>query len=76
MGEGTLLTVSQIELPTGVRTSANPDTPVSHISFVKKEEEVVGEEVEVAADGTEPEVITEAKAEEGKAATDKKSEGS
>jgi len=75
MGEGTVLTVSQIELPTGVRTSMSPDTPVSHISFVKKEEEAVGEEVEVVEDGTEPEVITEAKAEEGEAAKGKKSEG-
>ncbi len=57
-------------------TSASPDAPVSHISFVKKEEEAVGEEVEVAEAGTEPEVITEAKAEEGEAAKAKKSEDS
>ena len=69
MGEGTLITVGQIELPTGVRTRISPDTPVSHISFVKKEEETVGEEVEVVEGAAEPEVITEAKAEEGEAST-------
>jgi hypothetical protein len=38
---------------------------VAHISFVKREEEVaVGEEAEVPTEGAEPEVITEAKAEE------------
>ena len=72
MGEGTLLTVGQIELPTGVRTPMTPDTPVSHISFVKKEEEVVGEEVEVVEGTGEPEVITETKAEEGEASEKKK----
>ena len=72
MGEGTLITVGEIELPTGVRASDTPGTPVTHISFVKKEEEAVGEEVEVEPDGSEPEVITEAKAEDG--ADDKKKE--
>ncbi len=65
MGEGTVIVVGDIELPTGVRAAVEPDTPVTHISFVKKEEEAVGEEVEVAAEGTEPEVITEAKPEDG-----------
>ena len=65
MGEGTLITVGDIELPTGVRATVEPETPITHISFVKKEEEAVGEEVEVTTDGTEPEVITEAKAEDG-----------
>ena len=64
MGEGTLITVGDIELPTGVRATVEPETPVTHISFVKKEEEAVGEEVEVTPEGTEPEVITEAKAED------------
>ena len=72
MGEGTLITVGDIELPTGVRATVEPETPLTHISFVKKEEEAVGEEVEVTTDGTEPEVITEAKAEDG----DKKKKGS
>ena len=65
MGEGTLITVGDIELPTGVRAAVQPDKAVSHISFVKKEEEAVGEEAEVAPDGEEPEVITEAKPEDG-----------
>ncbi len=64
MGEGTLIVVGDIELPTGVRAAVEPDTFVTHISFVKKEEEAVGEEVEVTPEGTEPEVITEAKAED------------
>ncbi len=76
MGEGTLLTVGQVELPSGVRTPMGPGTPVSHISFVKKEEEIVGEEVEVAEGAGEPEVITEAKPGEGEASKDKKSEES
>ncbi len=64
MGEGTLITVGDIELPTGVRAAVTPDTAVTHISFVKQEEEAVGEEAEVAPAGDEPEVITEAKAED------------
>ena len=76
MGEGTLLTVGDLELPTGVRAAADPETPVSHITFVKKEEEAVGEEVDVAATGDEPEVITEAKPEDGQGTSGKVSEGS
>jgi len=64
MGEGMLITVAEIELPTGVRAAVEPATVVTHISFIKKEEEVVGEEAEVAPAGDEPEVITEAKAED------------
>jgi len=65
MGEGLMLTVGDIELPPGVRTNLTPDTPVVHISFVKREEEVaVGEEAEVPVDSTEPEVISETKAEQ------------
>ncbi len=63
MGEGTLITVGDVALPPGVRAAAEPDTPVSHVAFVKKEEEVVGEEAEVAPGAAEPEVITEAKPE-------------
>lgn len=62
MGEATVLTVGEVELPPGLRATANPGTPVSHISFVHKEEEAVGEEVEVTPGEGEPEVITEAKA--------------
>ncbi len=73
MGEGTLITVGDIELPTGVRAAVAPDKAVTHIAFVKKEEEAVGEEAEVAPEGEEPEVITEAKPEDaGKAATESK----
>lgn len=61
MGEGTVLTIGDLSLPPGVRAAAGPETPVSHISFVKKEEEVVGEEAEVVPTEGEPEVITEAK---------------
>ncbi len=75
MGEGTLLTVGDLPLPPGVRAAAEPDTPVSHISFVKKEEEAVGEEVDVAATGEEPEVITEAKPADKQGATGKKTAG-
>ena len=65
MGEGLMLTVGDIELPPGIRTNLALDTPVVHISFVKREEEVaVGEEAEVPTEAAEPEVITEAKAEE------------
>ncbi|MHC4652116.1 MAG: 50S ribosomal protein L25 [Planctomycetota bacterium] len=65
MGDGLMLTVGDIELPPGVRTDLAADTPVAHISFVKREEEgAVGEEAEVPTEGAEPEVITEAKAEE------------
>ncbi|MHC4428046.1 MAG: 50S ribosomal protein L25 [Planctomycetota bacterium] len=61
MGEETVLTVADIALPPGVRAAGDPEAPVVHISFVKKEEEpAVGEEAEVAAP-EEPEVISEAK---------------
>ncbi len=76
MGEGTLLTVRDLPLPPGVRAAADPATPVSHISFVKKEEEAVGEEVEVVAAGEEPEVITEAKPGDTQDTKDKASGGS
>jgi hypothetical protein len=65
MGDGLMLTVGDIELPPGVRTNLPPDTPVVHISFVKREEEVaVGEEAEVPTESAEPEVISETKAEQ------------
>ena len=61
MGEETVLTVADITLPPGVRAVVDPEAPVVHLYFLKKEEEVaVGEEAEVAAT-EEPEVITEAK---------------
>jgi large subunit ribosomal protein L25 len=77
MGDGLMLTVGQLEMPPGVRTEIPPDTPVAHISFVKKEEEVaVGEEAEVAAESAEPEVITEAKGEEAEGGEGGKDEAS
>jgi large subunit ribosomal protein L25 len=74
MGEGTVITVAEIELPTGVRAAVEPETVVTHITFVKQEEEAVGEEAEVAPEGSEPEVITEAKAEEAGEGDAKKKE--
>jgi large subunit ribosomal protein L25 len=66
MGEATALTVGSLALPPGVRTAVRPDTLVAHVSFVKREEEAVGEEAAVAAAPAEPEVITARKeAEEG-----------
>ena len=59
----TTLTVADIELPPGVRCDADPTSPVASITFVQEEEEV-GEEAEVTAEGAEPEVITESKPEE------------
>ena len=63
MGEATVLTVSEVQLPPGLRASTNPSTPVAHISFIHKEE-AVGEEVEVVPGAEEPEVITEVKSDE------------
>ncbi len=63
MGEATVLTVAEVQLPPGLRATTHPGTPVAHISFVHKEE-AVGEEVEVVPGVEEPEVITEAKPDE------------
>ena len=63
MGEATVLTVREVQLPPGLRATTDPGTPVAHISFVHKEE-AVGEEVEVVPGAEEPEVITEAKPDE------------
>ena len=63
MGEATVLTVSEVPLPPGLRATTNPSTPVAHISFVHKEE-AVGEEVEVVPGAEEPEVITDVKSDE------------
>ena len=65
MGEATVLTVSEVQLPPGLRATTNPSTPVAHISFIHKEE-AVGEEVEVTPGEEEPEVITETKDDEKK----------
>ena len=63
MGEATVFTVAEVQLPPGLRATTHPGTPVAHISFVHKEE-AVGEEVEVEPGAEEPEVITEAKPDE------------
>ena len=60
MGEDTLFTIGQIELPAGLKATADSESPVCHISFVHQEE-AEGEEVEVDSSAAEPEVITEAK---------------
>jgi len=57
-----VLTVADITLPPGVRAAVEEDTPIAHISFV--EEAPTGEEVEIEAEGEEPEVISEAREEE------------
>ncbi|MHC4947590.1 MAG: 50S ribosomal protein L25 [Planctomycetota bacterium] len=58
------LTVGEIELPPGLRAAASPETLVASVTFVHAVEEPTGEEVEVAADAAEPEVISESKTEE------------
>ena len=66
-----MLTVAEIELPSGVRAAVEPETPVARIYFAR-EEEPEAEEVEVAAEAAEePEVITEAKDEKEKDKEDK-----
>ncbi len=63
MGEETLMTTGQIDLPEGVALAQDPSTPVAHVGFVHAEE-AEGEEVEVETDVAEPEVITEGKTED------------
>ena len=63
MGEATLFTIGQIELPAGLKATANSESPVCHISFIHQEE-AEGEEVEIDTGAAEPEVITEAKTDE------------
>lgn len=60
MGEETLMTTGQIDLPEGVALALDPSTPVAHVGFVHAEE-AEGEEVEVEPTAEEPEVITEDK---------------
>lgn len=57
------LHVSDIKLPPGVRTEVDPALPIAQITLVQ-EEEAEGEAAEVAAEGAEPEVITESKDQE------------
>ena len=59
------LNVSDIALPAGLKATMDPDLSVVHVSYVA-EEEPEAEEVEVGAEAAaEPEVISEAKEEEG-----------
>jgi large subunit ribosomal protein L25 len=60
--EGTTLHASEIELPAGLELAEDPSSIVVSISFVRAEEPE-GEAVDVEG-AAEPEVITEAKAEE------------
>ncbi len=60
--KGTVLTAGEITLPAGVTLEEDPESPAASVSFLRKEEEPTGEEVEVdAGAAAEPEVITEAK---------------
>ena len=70
MGDATLFTIGQIELPAGLKATSEPDLPVCHISFIHKEE-AEGEEVEIDTGVAEPEVITEAKTDDTKKESDK-----
>jgi len=67
------ITVGDLELPPSVRTEVDPETTVAMISYVA-EEEAEGEEAEVGEEVAEPEVISEAKDEEGEGDTAEKSE--
>ncbi|MEM7229924.1 MAG: 50S ribosomal protein L25 [Planctomycetota bacterium] len=60
--DGTQMTIGELELPAGVRAKNDNDTVVVQIVTVAEEAE--GEAVEVEGDGSEPEVITEAKADD------------
>lgn len=65
-----MLTVAELELPAGVRTEVDPETPVLVVSIIA-EEETAGEAAEVVgAEAAEPEVITEAKPAEKEAEGD------
>ncbi len=65
--EGTQLHAGDVPLPAGLELAEDPQAIVASVSFLRVEEEPVGEEVEVPGDVAEPEVITEAKAEDGEA---------
>lgn len=62
MEVGDTVTVEDLTLPAGVRTEQNPSDLIVSISIVKEEEE---ETEEATADGTEPEVLSEKKDEDG-----------
>ncbi|UCD76655.1 MAG: 50S ribosomal protein L25 [Phycisphaerales bacterium] len=70
----TVLTVGDVVLPPGIRTNVDPATPVATITFVHREEVTAGEEVEVTEVETEPEVISDVKAEEEPPSEDEEQE--
>ncbi len=63
-----VFTVADLKLPENVRAAVDEDTVLARISQLRGEEEGVGEAGEVAAEGSEPEVITETKRAEKAAA--------
>ena len=56
-----VFTVSEIQLPEGVRTKVSPYHIVAQVSFIAEEVVASPEAAEVAAGAAEPEVITEKK---------------
>lgn len=60
-----VLTIGELDLPSGVEVLLDPEKHICHIAFqAEEEEEAEGEATEAVGDGSEPEVITEAKPEE------------
>lgn len=54
------VTIGDLDIPEGVTTVLSEDKHICHVTFVHQEE-AEGEETEVDADSSEPEVITKAK---------------
>ena len=73
--EGMQLTAGEIELPPGLKLGEDEHTIIVSITFVKRLDEP-GEEAELETAEGEPEVITEAKADEGEGKTKDVSEES
>lgn len=62
--EGTQMTIGELDLPEGVKAVNDAETPIAIIEYAAEIEET-GEEADVLADeAAEPEVITEAKADD------------
>jgi large subunit ribosomal protein L25 len=68
---GMHLTAAEVPLPPGITLADSPETIIASVQFLKRQKAEVGEEAAVEAELEEPEVITEAKAEEDRAATAK-----
>ncbi|MCH2133755.1 MAG: 50S ribosomal protein L25 [Phycisphaerales bacterium] len=64
-----VVTIGDLDIPANVTPVLDADKHICHITFVTQDE-AEGEETEVDADGSEPEVITKPKEEEGGAAGD------